>query len=528
MKRVAAVAASLLLVLAASGTGAPAPRFGGTVVIGWPTFPPACLNAYTDVCWFGIHPGPLVEKVLAGALEPRPNLTYAPDLARATYRRNPFTVTYRIRPEARWSDGVPVTARDFVFTWQTVIGLDDTAAESPWRRIRRVVPVDAKTVRVVFRAPTGEWRSLFDPVLPRHALAGEDFAKVWRDRIENPKTGQPIGSGPFLVLDWERGRELTLVRNRNYWGPHEAYLDRLVLRWQQQPVPTLTGREVDVMNFSGRPQDFAELARDPGLRILDEPSAGWEHLTIRVRGGHAALASRLVRRALAYGIDREAIVRGVWSQAAPRLRPLHNVLLLAGERGYRPNWSRYSYRPTEARRLLDQAGCRPGDDGFRVCDGERLSLRYLTTVDARRVRTFELVQAQLRRIGVEITPQYLATINVGGYLQRGDFDLAQFLWIRSAAEPDGRTWLCGGAQNFAGHCNRLLDRELLQIPLALDDGKRAEILNAADGKLAEDVPIIPLYQMPNYIAVRRSLGGVVAHPLAGRSTYLAENWWLAR
>ena len=63
-------------------------------------------------------------------------------------------------------------------------------------------------------------------MLPEHALRGEDLETVWRDRMVNPKTGRPIGSGPFLVDDWDRGKRLTLVRNRNYWGPHLSHLDR--------------------------------------------------------------------------------------------------------------------------------------------------------------------------------------------------------------------------------------------------------------------------------------------------------------
>ena len=85
---------------------------------------------------------------------------------------------------------------------------------------------------MVLRSRLAEWRLLFDHVLPRHALAGKDLRKVWRNGIDNPKTGKPIGSGPFLVR-WEQGRQLTLVRNPRYWGPHVAYLDRIVLRFCQ-------------------------------------------------------------------------------------------------------------------------------------------------------------------------------------------------------------------------------------------------------------------------------------------------------
>jgi len=147
-------------------------------------------------------------------------------------RKPPFTLTYHIRPEARWSDGTPLTARDFVFTHQARLEHPRLEDDPHKTYVRSVREVNAKTVRVVLRSRFFFWReALFDVVLPRHALRGEDLEQVWRDRVDNPKTGEPIGSGPFLVGPWERGKQLTLVRNPRYWGPHRAYLDRIVVRF---------------------------------------------------------------------------------------------------------------------------------------------------------------------------------------------------------------------------------------------------------------------------------------------------------
>ena len=109
--------------------------------------------------------------------------------------------------------------------------------------------LDAKTVRVVLRSRFSGWRTLFANVLPSHALRGEDLTKIWTDGIDNPKTGQRIGSGPFLLGSWERGRQLTLVRNPRYWGAHRAYLDRIVIRFRlegENPVDWFRNGELDV------------------------------------------------------------------------------------------------------------------------------------------------------------------------------------------------------------------------------------------------------------------------------------------
>lgn len=298
------------------------------------------------------------------------------------------------------------------------------------------------------------------------------------------------------------------------------------------PVAALRNGEADVINVGGRPDLVPTFRRNRDVRILTVPSAAMEQLAIRVgAGGHPALKSRLVRRALAYGIDRAAIVRDLYAEIATGLKPLDSAVLFANDAYYRPNWSRYGHRPDEARRLLERAGCRPGGDAVRYCFGERLSLRFVTTAgNPRRDRTLQLLQAQLGRIGIEVVREYASPgvlFFPGGILDRGAFDVALFATVGSDGEPPGVDRFLCDSGNFTGHCDRLLNRDLKQVPLALDAEKRAALLNDADRKLADTVPIIPLYQPPNLIAVRKSVVGMTANPLAGRVTYRAEDWWLS-
>ena len=138
---------------------------------------------------------------------------------------------------------MPVTARDFVFTLRARIARKAELSEEERgvvEQVRTVSAVGAKTVRVVLRTRHAGWRTLFGNILPRHALAGEKLGSVWTDGIVNPKTGRPIGSGPFLFGRWERGEQLTLVRNPRYWG-RRAYLDRLVLRFRVEGTSRWNG-----------------------------------------------------------------------------------------------------------------------------------------------------------------------------------------------------------------------------------------------------------------------------------------------
>ena len=138
------------------------------------------------------------------------------------------------------------------------------------------------------------------------------------------------------------------------------------------------------------------------------------------------------------------------------------------------------------------------------------------------------VQAQLRRIGVEVVPTYVPPpAFLGTVLPRGQFDVALFGWL---FDPDpaaaGPIYSCRGLDNYTGYCSRPVSRLLARASRTLDPAVQARILNAADRMIAADVPVLPLLQLNPASAVRTSVKGFIklpANPFAD-----AENWWLDR
>lgn len=530
----AAIAAS-----PAAGTPAQSPKRGGTVAIfARGMSEPPCLNFLVSPC---AEINPPIHAVLDGAYSAGPRFTLRPELVSDVdfTTKPPFTLTYHIRPEAHWSDGVQISAKDFVFTHKAIRKYSPPDWDNGHRtEVRSVRALDAKTLVVVLRARFAFWRQLFSVVLPQHALRGEDLARVWSDRIDNPKTGQPIGSGPFLVERWKRGEQLTLVRNPRYWR-RPAYLEHIVIRFTEfagglgegaQVADLFRRGELDVFD---QPLGFSEdlvprLRAVPGIGLRFPLSTSFEHVDIRIgSGGHPALESKVVRRALAYAIDRVALVRALFGETAARQQPLDNAIFLATSRSYRPNWSGYRHRPADARRLLEQAGCRRDADGIYSCAGRKLSLRFISRgAPARRVRTLELVHAQLRQVGIEVVPSYVPPLAHNQILVNGDFDVTLFTWDSSTESGDDALYGCGGSQNYTGYCQRLVTSDLSQANRTLDAGQRTRVLNRADAQLARDVPVIPLFQVPVVFAVRSTIRNVVFHP--SESTWNAENWWLER
>jgi len=468
------LAPALVAAFLAVGAAAETPRRGGTLLAagsgGY-----SCLNPFGSC---NLITAGVLSQTLEGAYEPDTDGIARPYLVSGvTIGRDRVTLTYHIRAEARWSDGVPVSTADFGFTYRTYATQESSPDREFYGKIRRFRALDAKTFRIELREPFAGWKDFFYEVLPQHALAGEDITKVWRDRVENPKTGRLIGNGPFLASRFEIGRQMILIRNPNYWGRHTAYLDRIVRRFNvfdpadPDPLGPLRRNEVDMAPFNSPLSGHAaEVRRLPGWRVASWPSQQDEHLVFRLGpGGHTALKNRLVRRALAYGIDRVQIARRTLPELGRRARPLDNTSFPAGVSSYRPNWSVYRYDPARARRLLAQAGCRRGADGIYSCGGERLRLRFLTTAGVpRRAEALELIKNQLKRAGVEVQPVYVPSPALfSTVLPGGNFDVALF---NVPMEPGGAAASeakCGDESNWAGYCTRLtMPRRSPRSPLA--------------------------------------------------------------
>jgi peptide/nickel transport system substrate-binding protein len=537
----AAIAVSLLAVSGAGGAATQqTPKRGGTLVFGTQGAggglrEPACLNVLLDRCF---APGLLTlfisQKVLLGAFEALPDYTWRPRLvSRVEFTRTPpYTLTYHIRPRAHWSDGVPITARDFVFTDRAIRTLgDDRVDDTHVEWVRSVRGIDTKTVRVVLRSRFADWRGLFNTVLPSHALVGEDVGRSFSDGIVNPKRGEPIASGPFLVERWERGTQIVLRRNPGYWGRRPAYLDRLPVRFRMSsldPVQWLRSGEVDVAHHF-RLTGIPDLRSEPGVRIVRGLISGWEHLTFNLGpGGHPALRRKLVRRALVAGVDRAALIRdSPVGGADPALRPLDSVVFLPQSPYYRPKSSEFRYSEQVARRLLDEAGCRPGGDGIRLCDGVRLRLRLAGRAGLPApARVVALVQQQLREIGVEVVLDFYPPASLfDTVIPSGNWDLVQYAWFWSGPTSDWHvSYGCGQPSNVGRYCQRLVTRDLDQATRILDADDQARALNRADAQIAKDVPVLPLYQIPFPAAVKSYVRNLSLSPF--NPLWSAENWWL--
>ena len=507
---------------------------GGTLVIGAEQEPTEGLNTSLACC--ALAWGTWIQnEIFEGAYENQPDFSYAPNLieGEAELTEDPFTLTYHIKDEAAWNDGTPISADDFAFTQEVYVNpKNNVASRAGYDKITETEIIDEKTVKFTFSEPYAGWKDLFNPVWPKHVLEGENFNKIFSKAFLTPD-GEPIASGPWLFSEYKPGESLTLVKNENYWGDHPPYLDELVFRFileTNSEIQALRGGEVDVIY--PQPQlELEAITSNPDFEVQSNAGTTWEHLDIQLGDkGHPAMKDVNVRKALAYAVDREAVVQQMFQNLSPDLGVLNNTIYMANSSDYAPNWETYTHDPEMAEQLLADAGCEKGNDGIQVCDGERLSLDFTTTAgNALRELTFEVLQEQVKPVGFELNADFGDAGVVFGPkgLVGFNFDLFMFAWVGSA-DPAGSVeiWKCEGSQNYTTYCNDQVTELLEESDTLLDPAARAEALNEADRLMSEEVPTIPLYQKPTFLAYSTSVHGMEDNPTQEGFTWSSENWWI--
>jgi peptide/nickel transport system substrate-binding protein len=446
--------------------------------------------------------------------------------------RDPFTVEWKIAANATWSDGVPVTSDDLAYYYESCNGRRDPGepksvdcvSTDGYDQITKFTEIDSKTAEATFSSPVAEYASLFDHPMPPAHIARQRGVDAWA----NAFVSSPIASaGPYMLQSWQHGTSLTLVRNPKFWG-QAPHLDTITFRFFTDPTqePAALGNdEVNVVAPDPASNLVGAISSVPGIRTVASVGPEAEHLTFNFR--NPVLADAMVRRAIALGIDRHALAPNV----------LENRLFLSGQAGYvddagaldRPN-------AAEAQRMLDADGWVVGTDGIRVKDGQPLQLRIITTgSDAAREKTERLLRAQLRAIGVDLVmknrPESSALdVIFGGARTASEWDIALFAWVHTAAPAldTAPVYQSGAESNPGAYNNPQVDELFAQAIGELDAGRRRTLLDQIDRLLWTDLPDIPLYQRPTFVAYSARYTNLVDNPNDEDLTWNAEQWGLRK
>jgi peptide/nickel transport system substrate-binding protein len=495
--------------------------------------PDWCLNLILDVDCNAFWNVVFQTPVIRGAFLFTPAFTYKPDLiSKYTLKLRPQRVTYYIRPGAQWSDGKAVTGRDFRFTWQTAMNpkYKDHIDPLGWEDITSVKG-NGKVVTVTFKKNFAAWKGLFGYVLPQHALQGTDMLTVWNDCICNPKaSNKPIGDGPFLLTRFDRGAGITLTKNPRKWHGRPAKLSSIVFRFitnTNSEIQAIRSGEVDAIY--PQPQlALADLRGQAGLRVVSHVGLQWEHVEIQQGAKGNPLAKQTwLRQALITAMNRTAAAKALYGTLNPSVGALQSLVRLKGEAGYKPDFAKWNYNVNKVASMMNAHGCSKGGDGVYRCNGTKVSFDFAsTTGNALRALAFTIFQDQAAKAGIELRNGFVpAGTLFGSKLPGHDFDLAMFTYLVTV-DPHYvvSIFSCGNASNYTEYCNRSVTNKLSASDRELNSKKRLALITSVGKTMANDVPMIPLFQRPTYLVYKTSVKGMVDNASSQGPSFNAENW----
>jgi peptide/nickel transport system substrate-binding protein len=390
-----------------------------------------------------------------------------PTLANGGISKDGKTYTYHLRKGVLWHDGAPFTADDVIFSWHVIMNKNNNVPSTVgFELITAIDKPDDHTIVVHLKAPYAPFVSTFFApsstpyvVLPKHLL--EKYPNINNVAYNSA----PVGTGPFTVERWQRGSKIVFKANPHYWrGP-----PKLQEIWYT-PVPdentilTLLGAHEADFEYQLTSNHYEQVQKLPGFRTVLTPFTQYGQLALNLKT--PALSDVRVRRAIAYALDRKALIQDVSHGVnVPGYSDQPDFLW-----AYNPNVTHYDYDPKKADALLDEAGWTVGSDGFRIKDGKRLSLTLAGITGLANGNAVNvLAQRYLHDVGIDVVIKlypsslFLASYGAGGITQTGKFDLGFFSWLNGVDPDDSTLWMCNqfppAGQNVYRFCDKTLDEQ---------------------------------------------------------------------
>jgi len=445
--------------------------------------------------------GRMHDLIYAGLVRIDTKGGYEPDLAESWDTPDDHTIVFHLRHGVTFQDGRPLTAKDVLFTYQSMMAPDFPGPKkSGYATVASIEAPDDYTV-VFHMKETNP--AIFDNLTTCLVPVGAD-PDVYRSA--------PIGAGPYKVADFRPDEKVVLEAFPNY---HEGKppIDHLNIRIIPDATTRVLELERGTIDFtlnSIPPDSVKRFEKDPDLQVIAKPGSIYQYIGFNLH--NEALSKIEVRRAIAHAIDRERIVHDLllgYGKVTETLFP-------PGHWAYADALPTYPFDPGEAKRLLDEAGY-PDPDG----DGPetRFTLLYRTSTDAESNQQAEMIQEMLRQIGVAVKIQSNEFGVFYEALQKGEYDIFS---LRRAGvnDPDFYTYMFESdnfpprGQNRGFYSNPEVDRLLAEGRATFDRAKRREIYVRIQRILAEDLPYVSLYHRYNIAIMKKNLEGYEMYPAA--------------
>jgi len=417
------------------------------------------------------------------------------------------TFTFHIDPRARWSDGVPVTARDVQFFYDVIMNPKNMTPifRVDLKRFSRPEVVDSFTVRLT--ATEAHWANFWTAAgltaFPAHAWEGKDFNQINFDFS--------VVSGPYAVEEIKKERYVSLKRRGDWWGRSKRYnqnkynFAHIKYRFMEDRNKALEAFQkgdfdvypVYTASIWAEQTNFDQIKKGwvAKHRVYNKEPKGFQGFAINLR--KPIFQDVRVRQALSYLLNRELMNDKLMFNQYFLLNAYYPDMY---PNNRNPDAPFFEYNPEKARKLLSDAGWKSGSDGVLVKNGQRFEIT-LPTASAD-LRHYNVYLEDLKKVGISAKIEQLSQSTLSKRVDNHDFDLYWAAWGAGRLRDPEAAWQSATADqiasnNYPGVKDKLIDSLIQAQKTEMDLGKRNAMLVRLDNQLNKIVPYVLLWQADN-------------------------------
>ena len=474
---------------------------------------------------------------------------------------DPLTVKYTISDDAKWSDGTPVTAGDFIFHWAAnndtvkAEGSETPLFDSISFEQGKYIPeapegeADGKEFTVTYPEPYADWEILISTALPAHIVAKEagmsfeelvtaakekdvealtPAAEFWNDGWdfspgELPDASLVPSMGPYKFKDggWQAGQSITLEANPEYWGTPAATKE-LVLRFADPKthVQALQNGDLDVIEPQATVdtlQQLEGLGDDVNVQTGDQLT--WEHVDYNRGEGSVFADSPELREAFALCLPRQQIVDNL-------IKPIYADAQVMNLREVFPFQDKYQEVVDAAYpKEMDQPNIEKAKELVEKSGVSTPTVRLgYQAGNQRRTETVALIKSSCDQAGFDVqdanSPVFFKEV-----MPAGDYDAALYAWAGSGQKASGANiYQSDGAQNQQSYNNPEVDAAWDKLATSLDENEQLEQVKTIEKLLWEDFQAIPLYAHPGLVGHKADVANVRDTAAQSGALWNVEQW----
>ena len=455
-----------------------------------------------------------------------PDFSHGPLLAQSwEFSNNHLELTFQLRDDVFWHDGVKTTAHDVKFSFEKQRDPNIGWSAIKWKQyIKECVVIDDYTVKFIFERvyPYQMMDAVVGVILPKHLLEKVPDQEM----VSTEFNRNPIGNGPYLFKEWKAQQYVEIVANDNYFAGRPP-LDRIIFKVipdQENLVLQLKSGQIDFMERVP-PRFFQEVSRQEDLVAHLYPGRRYTYIGWNLR--NSLFASRKVRQALTMAVNRQEIIDSLLLEFGEI--PKGPILPIIW--AHNPNLPDFPYDPEKARQYLAEEGWSDSDgDGWLDKEGKRFSFT-LKTNKGNQIREdiLVLVQDMLKQVGIEVKPNILEWTVFIGDLNQKNFEAAVAGWSVGLKMDMTTIWHSNSISdkfNFVSYSNPEFDRLNDTAIFEMDQEKAQQMWWRAQEMIAEDQPYTFL-SSPQQISFLHKRFQNVQLETVGWS-YNVEQWWVPK